>query len=92
MNIEAASMNDMKSIKSIYTTVTSHLRKNGVYQWDRFYPNRYVISKDLKGEDLYAVFNDGFCIGAVVVNEVKAQNIRDFHGMIQKDDRQLSID
>ncbi len=69
MNIEAASTNDLKSIKSLYTAVTSHLRKNGVYQWDRFYPNQIVIGKDLKRGDLHAIFNDGFCIGAVVVNE-----------------------
>jgi ribosomal protein S18 acetylase RimI-like enzyme len=69
MNIETASINDLKSIKSLYITVTNHLRKNGVYQWDLFYPNRWVIGKDLKGGHLHAILNDGICIGAVVLNE-----------------------
>lgn len=69
MNIEAVSINDLKSITTLYTSVTKHLRNKGVSQWDRFYPNRFVIGKDLKSGRLHAILNDGFCIGAVVVNE-----------------------
>jgi ribosomal protein S18 acetylase RimI-like enzyme len=68
MKIETASMKDLKSISSLYTTVTKHLRKNGVTQWDHFYPNRFVIRKDLKSGQLHAIMEDGFCVGAVVVN------------------------
>lgn len=68
MKIEVASMNDLKSITSLYTSVTKNLRNNGVTQWDRFYPNRFVISKDLKNRQLHAIINEDFCIGAVVVN------------------------
>ncbi|WP_129727369.1 GNAT family N-acetyltransferase [Ectobacillus funiculus] len=69
MNIEIASINSLKSIKSLYVTVTKHLRNNGVDQWDRFYLNEFVIGKDLKGGHLHAILNDGFCIGVVVLNE-----------------------
>ena len=69
MKIEAASINDLKSITSLYTAVTKNLRKNGVTQWDRFYPNRWIIGKNLKEGHLHAIFNEGICIGVVVVNQ-----------------------
>lgn len=72
MNIEVAATNQLKPIKSLYSAVTSHLRKNGVDQWDRFYPNRWVIGNDLKKGHLYAIFNEEACLGVVVVNEVQS--------------------
>ncbi|MGV3464024.1 MAG: GNAT family N-acetyltransferase [Heyndrickxia sp.] len=69
MKIEVASIHDLKTIKNLYSAVTNHLRKNGVYQWDLLYPNRWVIGNDLKNGHLHAIWNDGVCIGAVVVNE-----------------------
>jgi len=69
MNIEVATTNQLKLIKSLYSAVTSHLRENGVDQWDRFYPNRWVIGKNLKEGHLHAIFNEGICIGVVVVNQ-----------------------
>ncbi|MDR4947010.1 GNAT family N-acetyltransferase [Neobacillus cucumis] len=69
MEMEVASMNDLKSIKYLYTTVTNSLRKNGVYQWDIFYPNIIVIGRDLKKGHLHALINDGICVAAVVMNE-----------------------
>ncbi|WP_160725315.1 GNAT family N-acetyltransferase [Bacillus sp. USDA818B3_A] len=76
MKIEVASMNDLKSIKHLFASVTNHLRKNGVYQWDIFYPNRWVIAKDLKGGHLHAIFNDGICLGAVVMNDVQSSKYK----------------
>lgn len=84
MNIEAASINDLKSIKSLYAAVTKHLRNNGVTQWDRFYPNGFVIGKDLKSRHLHAILNDGVCIGAVVVNEDQSSKYTDLPWSDQK--------
>lgn len=72
MNIEVATINQLKPIKSLYSAVTSHLRKNGVDQWDRFYPNQWLIGNDLKKGHLYAIFNEEDCIGVVVVNEFQS--------------------
>jgi ribosomal protein S18 acetylase RimI-like enzyme len=82
MKIEAASMNDLKAITSLYTSVTKNLRNNGVTQWDRFYPNRFVISKDLKNGQLHAILEEGFCIGAVVVNSEQSSK---YSGLPWKD-------
>lgn len=77
MNIEAASANQLKQIKSLYSAVTLHLRKNGMDQWDRFYPNRWVIGKDLKQGHLHAIFNEETCIGVVVVNDDQSSKYAD---------------
>jgi len=69
MNIEAVTINQLKLIKSLYSAVTDNMRKNGIDQWGRFYPNRWVIGKDLKKGHLYAIFHKEICIGVVVVNQ-----------------------
>jgi ribosomal protein S18 acetylase RimI-like enzyme len=68
MNIEVATTNQLKPIKLLYSKVTNHLRKNGVDQWNRFYPNRWIIGKDIKQGHLHAIFNEETCIGVVVIN------------------------
>ncbi|WP_251550524.1 GNAT family N-acetyltransferase [Neobacillus muris] len=77
MNIEVASIDDLRSVKSLYKTVTGHLRKKGVHQWDLFYPNRWVISKDLKQGHLHAIFHNKFCLGAIVVNEDQSSKYKE---------------
>ncbi|MED4600812.1 GNAT family N-acetyltransferase [Paenibacillus validus] len=69
MHIAALQRQDHKSVMHLYKAVTSHLRENGIYQWDRFYPNRFVIHNDLKNGCLFGVKQDGAVIAAVVVDE-----------------------
>lgn len=86
MNIETASVNQLKQIKSLYSAVTCHLRKNGMDQWDRFYPIRWAIWKDLKQGHLHASFNEGTCIGVVVVNDDQSKKYADLPWLDQEGD------
>lgn len=69
MEIIPISIDDRKSVLELYRAVTNHLKENGSDQWNRFYPNRWVIGKDLKMENLYGIKVDNTVIGAVVVND-----------------------
>jgi ribosomal protein S18 acetylase RimI-like enzyme len=69
MNIAVATIRQLSAVKRLYTAVTGHLRRSGISQWDRFYPNRWVIGQDLKRGQLFAVLQGDTCVGAVVVNE-----------------------
>ncbi|WP_246309474.1 GNAT family N-acetyltransferase [Paenibacillus alginolyticus] len=41
----------------------------GVKQWDRFYPNRFIIQSDLQNGSLFGVKQSNTVIAAVVVDE-----------------------
>ncbi|MFC0211049.1 GNAT family N-acetyltransferase [Paenibacillus chartarius] len=69
MNIVSASNHQIGVIMRLFRSVTRHLRKKGVYQWDLFYPNRWVVSKDVKNKQMYVAMRDQLCVGAVVINE-----------------------
>ncbi|CAN7764362.1 GNAT family N-acetyltransferase [Paenibacillus sp. LjRoot153] len=82
MDIILGTIQHLKQVKYLYAAVTQNLRSSGVFQWDRYYPNRCVISKDLKQEQMYTIIHANNCIGAVVVNEVLSHK---YTGVIRKD-------
>ncbi|WP_135554432.1 GNAT family N-acetyltransferase [Paenibacillus cymbidii] len=60
---------DLPDLRALYRSVAAVLRANGVRQWDRFYPNRFVIRGDLKRETAFgACDGNGRIVGAVVVD------------------------
>lgn len=85
MDIVSLQLQDRKSVMNLYNSVTRHLRENGIYQWDRFYPNRFVIHNDLKKGHLFGMKQEGAVIAAVVVDESQSSkyeqvNWQDRHG------------
>ncbi|TVY10910.1 GNAT family N-acetyltransferase [Paenibacillus cremeus] len=74
MPIERLNVEDKKALLSLYRTVTSELRRGGVKQWDWFYPNGFVIGKDLSQGTVYGIRQGTELIAAVAVNrEFSAQ-------------------
>lgn len=69
MQIIPIQFHDRRSVVDLYKSVTNHLLKNGNDQWDRFYPNVFIIRNDLKKENLYGVKVEDVIIAAVVVDE-----------------------
>lgn len=59
---------DRKSLTALYRTVAADLRRDGVYQWDQFYPNRFVIIGDVKRGAVFGIRDGVKVIGAVVVD------------------------
>jgi ribosomal protein S18 acetylase RimI-like enzyme len=74
MDIVSASHHHVKLIMQLFRLVTRHLRQQGIFQWDRFYPNRWVVGKDVKNGQMYVVLQDQVCVGAVVINEEQSAN------------------
>ncbi|MDP4162699.1 MAG: GNAT family N-acetyltransferase [Bacillota bacterium] len=77
MNIKIASMSELKPIKFLYAAVAKHMKANGINQWGTIYPNGWVISKDLKGGNLHAIFKEKMCTGAVVVDSNQSTKYKD---------------
>ncbi|MEW9702684.1 hypothetical protein [Paenibacillus sp. SI8] len=73
MDIVFASKHQVHLIMRLLRSVTRHLRKTGIFQWDFFYPNRWVVSKDVKNEMMYIVLQNQLCVGAVAINEEQSE-------------------
>ncbi|WP_066256478.1 GNAT family N-acetyltransferase [Neobacillus drentensis] len=76
MEIYLIGLEKLKEVKQFYSVVTSDLRKKGVYQWDRFYPNRFVIKTDLKKGSLFGIQNGNKVIGAITLNTDESKKYR----------------
>lgn len=68
MTIEALSTADKKSVMSLYRSVTKDLQRQGIHQWDFFYPNGIIIGSDLRHHHLFGFKADGRVVGAVVLD------------------------
>ncbi|UUZ90604.1 GNAT family N-acetyltransferase [Paenibacillus sp. P25] len=73
MPIETAAAEELSQVRRLYASVTRHLRKRGIGQWDWIYPNRWVIRSDLRKGCLFAVRQGNLCIGAVAVDEEQSK-------------------
>ena len=83
MNITRLSEADKGHILSLFKAVTAELRKGGIKQWDRFYPNRFVISKDLKEQHLFGVKEKGQVIAVITVDRNQSEK---YQTVIWEDD------
>ncbi|SFL15349.1 Acetyltransferase (GNAT) family protein [Paenibacillus sp. 1_12] len=72
--IKALQKEDLKAVKSLYTSVTRNLRQTGNYQWDWLYPNLFIMKNDLKSGHLFGV-RDGKDIIAVIVVDDKQSEV-----------------
>ena len=76
MEIETISLQALPEVTQFYADVTADLRKNGIEQWDRFYPNRFVMKKDLKNRTLFGFKEESQLIGAIVLDKTESKQYR----------------
>ncbi|KIL42039.1 GCN5 family acetyltransferase [Gordoniibacillus kamchatkensis] len=74
MDIVRLSKEDGKSLRALYKTVTADLEQAGVHQWDRWYPNRFVIGGDVKRGAAFGIRDGGRIVAAVVVDRRQSAN------------------
>jgi ribosomal protein S18 acetylase RimI-like enzyme len=72
MKIIKPNLLDIDQLWDIYTSARQHLRSCGIFQWDEFYPNRFVLQQDLQNGELYAVVDGARFVGAVSLNDTPA--------------------
>ncbi|MDD9267295.1 GNAT family N-acetyltransferase [Paenibacillus sp. GCM10023248] len=101
MEIVQLGVKDGSDLLALYRKVTAELNRQGIRQWDWLYPNRFVISGDLKRGNAFGVREGSRIIGAVVVDsrqsaryeglswtEEAADQIRCLHRLAVAPDRQ----
>lgn len=70
MTIVRLERKDKSGVMALFRAVTEDLQRQGIEQWDRFYPNGFVIGSDLRNHNLYGI-KSGEQIVAVVVLDTK---------------------
>ncbi|WP_462409881.1 GNAT family N-acetyltransferase [Neobacillus sp. Marseille-QA0830] len=73
MEIIRLTRSEQKNILSLFNKTTKALKKNGVDQWDIFYPNRFVVRKDLKQQNIFGIIMDGRVIAVVTFDMNQSQ-------------------
>jgi ribosomal protein S18 acetylase RimI-like enzyme len=68
MTIMRLESKDKKGVMSLFRSVTQDLQRQGIHQWDWFYPNGIVIGSDLRNKNLYGLKMDDQVIAAVVLD------------------------
>ena len=79
MEIQAMGLNQLKTVLQFYREITSDLRERGIKQWDRYYPNRFIVKADLKKGNLFGIMANNQLIGAVVLDANQSKKYRSLH-------------
>jgi ribosomal protein S18 acetylase RimI-like enzyme len=77
MEIHSIGLEESKSVNQLYAEITSDLRKKGVKQWDRFYPNRFIIKADINKGNLFGIMAGEKVVGAVVLDTNESKKYQD---------------
>lgn len=68
MEVVPLTLKQIKPVADLYKQVIRKLRENHIFQWDRYYPNRFILLKDLSRKNMFGVKEKGQLLGVVVVN------------------------
>ncbi len=63
-----AEAGDADAIIELYTQAISHMRENGIDQWDERYPTEEILCEDIASGEMYVLTRGDDILSAVVVN------------------------
>lgn len=69
----------------------THMRENGIDQWDENYPDYASISTDLKTETLFVFREDEAILGIVVLNESQDEEYNQISWLTDSEARNLIV-
>lgn len=63
-----AEPDDLDAVYKIFASAVSHMRQQGIEQWDEIYPDRSVLCGDIQKEQLYLGMANGEIASVYVLN------------------------
>ena len=69
MDIIKGQKQDLSDILDIISKCIKYMESQGIYQWNKFYPNLNIIENDIKNKDCYVLKDNGKCVAYVAINE-----------------------
>ena len=79
MNIRKGNTSDIKNIMNVYRSCIKGMIKIGINQWDESYPNKEVISSDIKASTYYIAENDGEVIAGLNLDNIQDSKYLDIN-------------
>ena len=79
MDIIKAQKQDLSVILDIIFRCISYMESQGIYQWNKYYPNSDIIENDISSENSYLLKDNGKYIAFVAINEEQSPEYREIN-------------
>ena len=77
MMIRKAKINELDEIMNMYTSCVDGMQKANIDQWDSTYPNRKIISKDIRNKTFYIFLINDEIIGGINIDKIQDKTYLD---------------
>ena len=71
MKIRKAKLIDIDHIMNMYNSCVNGMLESNIDQWDRSYPNKNVISEDIKNQTFYILLINSVIIGGINIDAIQ---------------------
>ena len=77
MIIRKAKINELDEIMNMYASCVDGMQKANIDQWDSTYPNRKIISQDIRNKSFYIFLINDKIIGGINVDKIQDKTYLD---------------
>ena len=77
MIIRKAKINDLDEIMNMYASCVDGMQKANIDQWDSTYPNRKIISEDIRNKSFYIFLINDKIIGGINIDKIQDKTYLD---------------
>jgi len=77
MIIRKAKINELDEIMNMYASCVDGMQKANIYQWDSTYPNRMIISEDIRNKSFYIFLINDKIIGGINIDKIQDKTYLD---------------
>lgn len=77
MDIIQVPLAEFKNVKKYYTEVKKNLKEHSIDQWDRYYPNAFVLFEDLRKRQFFGIKENRDWVGMIVLNTEQSKQYED---------------
>ena len=75
--IRKAKINELDKIMNMYASCVDGMQKANIDQWDSTYPNRKIISKDIRNKTFYIFLINDEIIGGINIDKIQDKTYLD---------------
>lgn len=75
--IRKAKINELDEIMNMYTSCVDGMQKANINQWDSTYPNRKIISEDIRNKSFYIFLINDKIIGGINIDKIQDKKYLD---------------
>ena len=77
MIIRKAKINELDEIMNMYSSCVDGMQKANIDQWDSTYPNRKIISEDIRNKSFYIFLINDKIIGGINIDKIQDKTYLD---------------